>query len=220
MRTCAAREQLTRFVNDELDRREFEALSSHIEECDDCRRQLDEITNLSGEDSESPASPSDDDQVARVLQNVRARGPVPAFLGNEDERPLGHDRLRAQAEGSVGEPKPAKYLPSTSSWRYPEIDGFRIIREIGRGGMGVVYEAEEEKLSRRVALKILPGTARDDENQIRRFEREARAAARLHHTNIVPVFGVGQQDGHPFYVMQYIEGPCRTATGVSRIGSF
>ena len=72
--------------------------------------------------------------------------------------------------------------------------------------MGIVYEAEEQKLSRRVALKLLAPGAVHDEQQIERFEREARAAARLHHTNIVPVFGVGRQDGQPYYVMQYIDG--------------
>jgi serine/threonine protein kinase len=88
----------------------------------------------------------------------------------------------------------------------PAITGFRIIREIGRGGMGVVYEAVEEVLSRRVALKVLPVGVLHRHKQVERFEREAKAAARLHHTNIVPVFGVGHQDGHHYYVMQYIEG--------------
>jgi eukaryotic-like serine/threonine-protein kinase len=90
---------------------------------------------------------------------------------------------------------------------YPVIAGFRIIREIGRGGMGVVYEAVEEVLSRRVALKVLPASALHHPQQVERFEREARAAARLHHTNIVPVFGVGHHDGQHYYVMQYIDGP-------------
>jgi WD40 repeat protein len=81
-----------------------------------------------------------------------------------------------------------------------------IIREIGRGGMGVVFEAEQESLSRRVALKVLPPGALQDARHIERFQREARAAARLHHTNIVPVFGVGEEGGTHYYVMQYIEG--------------
>src|SRR5262249_26602979 len=88
----------------------------------------------------------------------------------------------------------------------PELRGFRIIREIGRGGMGVVYEAEEEVLGRRVALKVLPATADMDQRKVERFKREARAAAKLHHTNIVPVFGVGHQGDRHFFVMQYIEG--------------
>jgi hypothetical protein len=83
---------------------------------------------------------------------------------------------------------------------------FRLLREVGRGGMGVVYEAEQESLGRRVALKVLPAGALVDARQVRRFEREARSAARLHHTNIVPVFGVGQHDGTHYYVMQFIQG--------------
>jgi eukaryotic-like serine/threonine-protein kinase len=83
---------------------------------------------------------------------------------------------------------------------------YRILREIGRGGMGVVYEAEQESLGRRVALKVLSAGSLVDPKLVRRFEREAKAAARLHHTNIVPVFGVGQQDGHHYFVMQFIAG--------------
>lgn len=83
---------------------------------------------------------------------------------------------------------------------------FRILREIGRGGMGIVYEAEQESLSRRVAVKVLPGRMLLDESYVERFQREAKTAANLHHTNIVPVFGVGQQDGHHYYVMQLIHG--------------
>src|SRR5581483_8136273 len=83
---------------------------------------------------------------------------------------------------------------------------FRILRVIGRGGMGVVYEAEQVSLGRRVALKILPQALRLDPTRKARFEREARAAAKLHHTNIVPVFGVGEHGGVPYYVMQLIDG--------------
>jgi hypothetical protein len=83
---------------------------------------------------------------------------------------------------------------------------FQILREIGRGGMGVVYEAEQISLGRHVALKVLPQRMLSSDVQISRFEREARAAARLHHTNIVPVFGVGQDHGYHFYAMQFIHG--------------
>ena len=90
--------------------------------------------------------------------------------------------------------------------RLQRLGDYRILREIGRGGMGVVYEAEQESLGRRVALKVLSAGSLLDPKQVRRFQREARAAARLHHTNIVPVFGVGRQDGHHYYVMQFIAG--------------
>jgi hypothetical protein len=87
-----------------------------------------------------------------------------------------------------------------------QLGDFRIIRQVGRGGMGVVYEAEQVSLGRHVALKVLPRKKLLDPKQRLRFEREAKAAARLHHTNIVPVFGVGEQDGLPFYIMQFIQG--------------
>ncbi|HMF11309.1 MAG TPA: serine/threonine-protein kinase, partial [Gemmataceae bacterium] len=83
---------------------------------------------------------------------------------------------------------------------------FRILREVGRGGMGVVYEAEQVSLNRRVALKVLPFAGAMDQRQLQRFKIEAQAAAQLHHTNIVPVHYVGCERGVHFYAMQFIEG--------------
>ncbi|MBW3543009.1 MAG: serine/threonine-protein kinase [Planctomycetes bacterium] len=87
-----------------------------------------------------------------------------------------------------------------------QLGEYRIIREIGRGGMGIVYEAEQLTLGRHVALKVLSQRALKNPKQKRRFELEARAAARLHHTNIVPVFDVGEYNGLMYYTMQYIQG--------------
>jgi regulator of cell morphogenesis and NO signaling len=72
--------------------------------------------------------------------------------------------------------------------------------------MGVVYEAQHLSLGRHVAIKVLPAHALLDARHLGRFQREARSAARLHHTNNVPVFGVGEQDGLHYYVMQFIQG--------------
>ena len=83
---------------------------------------------------------------------------------------------------------------------------FQIVRELGRGGMGVVYEAVQLSLSRRVALKVLPFAATFDARQLQRFKNEAQAAALLHHTNIVPIYAVGCERGVHFYAMQLIEG--------------
>ena len=98
--------------------------------------------------------------------------------------------------------------PIAGSHSYPpdQIGDYRILREIGRGGMGVVYEAEQLSLGRRVALKVLPRTMKQDGIAQIRFRREARSAAQLHHTNIVPVFEVGQDGDVVFYAMQYIQG--------------
>jgi WD40 repeat protein/serine/threonine protein kinase len=83
---------------------------------------------------------------------------------------------------------------------------FRILREVGRGGMGVVYEAEQISLGRRVALKVLPFAAALDAKHLQRFKNEAQAAAHLQHQNIVPVHYVGCERGVHFYAMQFIEG--------------
>jgi len=99
---------------------------------------------------------------------------------------------------------PPTGLPGAS--RPEKLGDFRILREIGRGGMGVVYEAEQESLERRVAVKVLPNRSFLDPKQHKRFEREARTAAKLHHTNIVPVFGVGNHGDCHYYVMQFIDG--------------
>jgi WD40 repeat protein/serine/threonine protein kinase len=83
---------------------------------------------------------------------------------------------------------------------------YRIVREIGRGGMGIVYEAVQTSLGRSVALKVLPFAAALDPRQLQRFKNEAQAAAHLHHTHIVPVFGVGCERGIHYYAMQFIAG--------------
>jgi serine/threonine protein kinase/WD40 repeat protein/tetratricopeptide (TPR) repeat protein len=106
-------------------------------------------------------------------------------------------------EDRQGAPGPAATGPLPPLER---LGDYRLIRQIGSGGMGVVYEAEQVSLGRRVALKVLPQTLLVGTRTRQRFEREARAAAKLHHTNIVPVFGVGEHDGLPYYVMQFIQG--------------
>src|SRR5262249_36946681 len=85
-----------------------------------------------------------------------------------------------------------------------QLGDFRIVREVGRGGMGIVYEADQLSLGRRVALKVLPHQAAHDRRATERFRREARAVARLHHTNVVPIFEVGQEGDVSYYAMQFI----------------
>ncbi len=83
---------------------------------------------------------------------------------------------------------------------------FDIVREIGRGGMGVVYEAQQRSLHRRIALKVLPPGLGLTAQAVQRFQREAQAAAQLHHTHIVPVYAVGEEQGCHYYAMELIEG--------------
>jgi len=87
-----------------------------------------------------------------------------------------------------------------------QLGDFRILRELGRGGMGVVYEAEQISLGRCVALKVLPFAAMLDKQQLARFKNEARAAATLDHPNIVAIHSVGVDRGVHYYAMQLVEG--------------
>jgi serine/threonine-protein kinase len=97
--------------------------------------------------------------------------------------------------------------PSKSALRpVPHIEGYEILEELGRGGMGVVYRARQLGLRRIVALKtVLCGPYMSDDLR-NRFLNEARAVASLQHPNIVQVFDMGEADGQPFYAMEFIEG--------------
>ena len=95
--------------------------------------------------------------------------------------------------------RPAADAPS-------RLGDFEIVGEVGRGGMGVVYEARQLSLKRKVALKVLRFAGVADRDAMERFQREAETVAQLHHTNIVPIFAIGEQQGVFYYAMQFIEG--------------
>ena len=107
-----------------------------------------------------------------------------------------------QSSGAAGLQEPGQNAEALAGC----LGDFRMLRELGRGGMGVVYEAEQISLCRKVALKVLPFAATLDPRQLQRFHNKARAAACLHHANIVPVHGVGCERGVHYYAMQLIEG--------------
>src|SRR6266540_3597320 len=86
------------------------------------------------------------------------------------------------------------------------IGDYRLRRQIGRGGMGIVYEAWQTSMDRRVALKVLPAGVAADQRTFVRFLREARAAGKLNHPNVVSVYGMGVKEETPYYAMEYVEG--------------
>ncbi len=141
-----------------------------------------------------------DEFVARLR-----RGESPSIDEYADRCPDRADEVRAIfptiAAMEKNKPHPTAALPSDGV-----VGDCRLVREIGRGGMGVVYEAEQESLGRRVAVKLLPRTHGTDDRPLRRFLREARTAARLHHPHIVPIHTIGEQGGQPYFVMTLVPG--------------
>ena len=140
------------------------------------------------------ANPAQADRLRRLLPMMEALAALGETAAGNSSMPGVADRSSAPQRGVIGD--------------------YRIIREIGRGGMGIVYEAEQVSLARRVALKVLPFVGVLDQRQLARFRTEAQAAAQLHHTNIVPVFAVGCDSGVHYYAMQYVDG--QTLTQVIR----
>jgi serine/threonine protein kinase len=166
----------------------------------------------------TPATPPPEESAAQALENylaAAAEGKAPPraeFLARHPELADDLDACLAamrfigraaeaprSAAAEVAEPQPPAQVPG-------QLGDFRIAREVGRGGMGVVYEAEQVSLGRRVALKVLPFAATMDARQLKRFHNEARAAASLDHPHIVHVHAVGCERGVHYYAMQFING--------------
>jgi hypothetical protein len=111
-----------------------------------------------------------------------------------------------EAADSMHSTLPPSQEAEMLAWTSEPIGDFQIVKEIGRGGMGIIYEAIQLSLNRRVALKVLPFAAGIDSQCLQRFRQEAQAAAQLHHNNIVPIYAVGCDRGIHYYAMQLIDG--------------
>ncbi len=192
---------MTRALTDNPDReaRLNEALLAYVE-ARQAGRELDRdqflasYPDLRGELEEFFAGHDEVERLAAALRDGGER----ASRGRQP--PDSPENPGADAPGSPG-PAAGASAPALG-----ELGDFRLLREVGRGGMGVVYEAEQISLRRRVALKVLPFAAALDSRQLQRFKNEALAAACLRHENIVPVYTVGEERGVHYYAMQFIEG--------------
>ncbi len=182
---------------------------------------VDNVDNVDSLDYASRLSPQDQERLAEILDQYLTQveqGDEPNLsqlcMRHTELAPAIRHYVRslrilneAVGEDAVGEDR-ARAIPITESVGAPDkqIGDYKIVREIGRGGMGVVYEAHQVSLGRRVALKLLPFAAVLDQRQITRFQNEAQAAAQLHHPHIVPVYSIGSERGTYFYSMQFIDG--------------
>ena len=151
---------------------------------------------------------------AELIEELATRlqaGETPDLEACAREHPECAERIRrllpaVQVLADLGRAPAAQTDSGAPGPRLRVLGDFRLRREVGRGGMGVVYEAEQISLRRRVALKVLPFAAMLDPRQLQRFHNEARAAACLQHPSIVPVHAVGCDRNVHYYAMQFIEG--------------
>src|SRR5262245_23888526 len=169
-------------------------------------RLLDEVATAYLKAIEAGEAPDRDEWLARYSE---VGADLEAFFADQEALARLAGPLRAVARAARGEapvpgpgaPEGSPQLPTSGT-----LGDFRILGEVGHGGMGVVYEAEQISLGRRVALKVLPFAATMDPRQLQRFHNEARAAACLDHPHIVKVHAVGQERGVHYYAMQFIDG--------------
>jgi serine/threonine protein kinase len=192
MKSCPSRDALERLLADELPGPDFAAIQEHVDHCGSCQQFLDTLTGPSLRPPPPLASPE-----CRGA-NDPALSPRQDFL----------DQLAAH--GPSGD-APASELEDATSRGTPDIawpiiPGYEILRVLGRGGMGTVYDARQLSLNRRVALKVLFAGGLTPKG-VQRFRCEAETAAKLHHTNIVPVYAIGEEYGVHFYAMELIDGP-------------
>ncbi len=153
--------------------------------------------------------PEDSELVEEILADWRERRDRGDHQDPEDvirAHPDLEEGLRARFRALDVLELTLAYGPDAARTLPRRIGEYRILRELGRGGMGDVYEAEQVSMQRRVALKVLHPRITNSSHAVKRFQREARAAGRLHHTNIVPVFGMGCEAGSWFYAMELVEG--------------
>ncbi|MHC4779646.1 MAG: protein kinase domain-containing protein, partial [Planctomycetota bacterium] len=153
---------------------------------------------LSKEDGERALAARAEGSVSRAIGDVLVEE---GFLGEEDLEML--SQILAMGSSATLE---AVQAPVNRPAPGTQLGDFRIVRQIARGSMGVVYEAVQEPLNRRVALKVLPSELTRDERTIERFQREAGAAASLNHPGIVKVLSVGEEGGFHYYAMDMVRG--------------
>jgi eukaryotic-like serine/threonine-protein kinase len=180
------------------------ALSDHIEGCASCQRRLERMTDLAGPDLTDPGGPASG---GRLLRLLREMGPPLLGQPGNGSPDSSHTFLGAsQFPGLDPPPSP----PSASGERNragPERVGrYEVVRELGRGGMGVVFLANDPRLKRPVALKMILAAEYAGPEVRLRFQTEAEAVARLRHPNIVPIYEVGEQDGRPYIALEFVGG--------------
>jgi serine/threonine protein kinase len=197
MTVCPPVEQLLGLLAEGLGPADRDVLARHVENCATCQEQLARLTETP--DTEAwrranrppPGSRAEEELMGRLKR-------MPSWLAPADPalvaRPAGHSQDEAIRR------------PAAAGCESPVVPGYEILGELGRGGMGVVYEARQIGLHRTVALKMVLTGIKADSKNLARFRAEATAIARLHHPNIVQIYDVGEAAGRPYIVLEFVAG--------------
>ena len=192
---CFEASSFQRLLAGALSENEVEVIAAHLDGCEECAQTIRGLPEISLNDAAKrlPTLNAESPRLRALIEKVLQ---LRSNAGTLDRATLNTHTLERPV------PAPATDVVA------PFVGRYRIIRELGRGGMGTVYEAEDPQLRRRVALKVpqFSGSADNQAEMRQRFLREARAAAAIDHPNVCRIHDVGEQDGKPFVVMAFIEG--------------
>lgn len=203
MQDCPTLDEIRRFARGESPPDTARRVRAHVRDCPHCRNLLGDGAAGSAERGAKPPTPGINPQAETVA--LPRTAPVNPNLTETEPAPAG---APTRTHGDVFWSLDARADATGATRDYlPHIDGYEVKRVLGRGGMGVVYEAVQTKLRRRVALKLLPAVVGSQHpDLVARFQREATAAARLHHSNIIPIYDYGESRDGYYYAMELILG--------------
>lgn len=182
---CPSPNELEALLEGQVDPTQAEQLSAHVDGCAECQVILENLTDAT-----------------ELSCTIRSRSSAGAEVLVHAEASAFLERVKSTAFSLRG----ASEADPLAPLHLPNIDGYEIIRELGRGGIGVVYLARQHSLNRLVALKVLRSGPYADQEERARFRHEAETVARLRHPNMVHVYEVGEQNGNPFLAMEFVEG--------------
>jgi hypothetical protein len=201
--TCPSREQFLRLLQGSLEDREERLLEAHLKSCPGCVKTLEELTAVSPQEFREAG--------LRSLPPLSGHRTDPGSGTATAGHPPSTEFLLRLQERLRSATTPAKVTPEESragaaGEGLPRIDGYRVLGVLGRGGMGVVYKAEQLALRRLVALKMIRGVFVAETGSRSRFRTEVMAIAQLQHPHIVQIFEVGEAEDLPYYALEYVEG--------------
>ena len=197
MTLCPSDEKLTGLLADALSTAERDALARHVEGCASCQERLARLTETPDPETWRRAEhpPRGSRAEEGMMRRLKRR---PSWLAPTD--PMQAARLAGHSPHAVIR------RPAAVGCERPAVPGYEILGELGRGGMGVVYQARQLGLHRTVALKMVLTGIHTGPKDLARFRAEAAVIARLQHPNIVQIYDVGEAAGRPYFVLEFVAG--------------